>query len=266
MATATVFFIIFFLKPFGFAQVPGNNVFAHASLYALTTFIATSANLLLLPQISPRHFREVHWTLGKELLFMFWIILTIAGANLFLTHFLYEWNLSAGSFFIFLGYTSIVGIFPITILVLLKYIRLLKKHQITALAIEQEIIQEQRSNDQETRFIKLLGDYQNEVLELPAQDLIYISAADNYIRAYYSKEDTVQSIFLRSTLKKAEESLNGYSQFFRCHRTYLINLEKIENVSGNAQGLKLQLKDIAELIPVSRSLNQQLRDQMLLRN
>jgi DNA-binding LytR/AlgR family response regulator len=52
-----------------------------------------------------------------------------------------------------------------------------------------------------------------------------------------------------------EEALAPYPQFFRCHRAYIVNLAAVEHVSGNAQGYKLHLKDVAELIPVSRNLN-----------
>ncbi|WP_089734667.1 LytTR family transcriptional regulator DNA-binding domain-containing protein [Chryseobacterium jejuense] len=39
----------------------------------------------------------------------------------------------------------------------------------------------------------------------------------------------------------------------RCHRSYIINLGKVKNIKGNAQGYKLTLPEIDFDIPVSRS-------------
>lgn len=172
---------------------------------------------------------------------------------------LYKWGFSFEGFLIFLRYTSSVGIFPIVILILLKYISLLKKHQQTARLIEATLSEDLEEKKQDHLVVKLTGDYQNEVLEVPTTDVLYISAADNYIQVFYLKNNLMASVFIRSTLKKAEENLIEHPQFFRCHRTYLVNLQKIAHVSGNAQGLKLHLPGSSELIPVSRSLNQQLK-------
>lgn len=253
---------MYFLKPFGLDRVPKNYILIHSLLYGFVTFSTTAANLLLLPQLLPKWFDESRWTVGKELFMMIWQIITISLANVALAHILYGRDLSFATLLVFLGYTSAVGIFPIGILVLLKYIKLLKKYQETARSIGPELFATEASIKPDTLIITLLGDYQNEVFKVRANHILYVSTADNYIQVFYLKDDTVVSVFLRSTLKKAEESLSKSSQFFRCHRTYLVNLHKIEHISGNAQGLKLHMQGSSELIPVSRSLNQQLKQQM----
>ncbi|MBC7915367.1 MAG: LytTR family transcriptional regulator [Pyrinomonadaceae bacterium] len=261
-----VFFIIFFLEPFGFNSVPNELILFHAVLYGLITFVITIANMLLLPILLSNSFDEKRWTVGKEILIMSWHILTISSANAYLTHILYGWNLSFTTFLVFLGYTSAIGIFPIGILVQLKYIALLKKHQQVADTIEPTLFTENESKEQDNQMVRLLGDYQNEVLEITAHDLLFISTADNYIQVFHSKNNSIVTTFLRSTLKKAEENLNEFPIFFRCHRTFLVNLKKIEHVSGNAQGLKLYLRGHSEFIPVSRSLTQQLKQQLYKQN
>ncbi|MBC8051756.1 MAG: LytTR family transcriptional regulator [Sphingobacteriaceae bacterium] len=263
IAGSIVFFIIFFLRPFGFDQVPENLILFHAFLYGFVTLVTAAANLFILPTLFSKLFDETSWTVGREFLMMVWQIVTISSVNVALTHTLYGYPLSPTTFLVFLGYTSAVGIFPIGILVLLKYISLLKKYQHTAQSIEQNIFENEATEPLNNQTIRLTGDYQNELLEVKANDLLYIATADNYIQVFYQKESSVKSAFLRSTLKKAEESLSNSPQFFRCHRTYLVNLQKIEHISGNAQGLKLQLKDTTQLIPVSRSLNQELKNQTL---
>jgi DNA-binding LytR/AlgR family response regulator len=56
-----------------------------------------------------------------------------------------------------------------------------------------------------------------------------------------------------------EEQLQS-TAVVRCHRSFLINVNAIEHVSGNAQGLRLQLVMVSGVeVPVSRSYIPKLR-------
>lgn len=56
------------------------------------------------------------------------------------------------------------------------------------------------------------------------------------------------------TLKEFEEQLKAFSFVFKVHRSYIVNLQAIESISGNAQGYVLCIKHFSEgSIPVSRS-------------
>ena len=60
-----------------------------------------------------------------------------------------------------------------------------------------------------------------------------------------------------------EDALVDNDIFFRCHRAYIINLDKVEQVEGNAQGYKLKVRGTEERVPVSRSLNKEFSDRLL---
>ena len=111
---------------------------------------------------------------------------------------------------------------------------------------------------------------------MPPDDLYFIAAANNYIKVYFIKnasrpgKDGNEAVpgkpsytIIRMTMKKAEEVLEAWPGFFRCHRAYIINLDKVEHVEGNAQGYKIRLVDTEELIPVSRNLNNEFSDKLL---
>ena len=76
------------------------------------------------------------------------------------------------------------------------------------------------------------------------------------MQVFYVQDGQLKNRMLRTTLKKMEDALAEHSQFFRCHRTYLVNLEKVQRVSGNAQGYRLHLEALEETVPVSRNLNE----------
>ena len=60
-------------------------------------------------------------------------------------------------------------------------------------------------------------------------------------------------ILIRITLKELEEQLKPISSIFKTHRSYLVNLNAIQSISGNAQGYQLLLKNCSIIVPVSRS-------------
>jgi DNA-binding LytR/AlgR family response regulator len=108
--------------------------------------------------------------------------------------------------------------------------------------------------------VTLAGENQNEKLQLPPSQIAYISAADNYVRVFFIENGQLKNQMLRTTMKKMEDAVAAHSFLFRCHRTFLVNMELVQKVSGNAQGYRLHLKGIEESIPVSRNLNDRVRE------
>ena len=74
---------------------------------------------------------------------------------------------------------------------------------------------------------------------------------DQKKRAAFAQNE-LKKVTYRVTLSSFEAQLEKSSGLVRCHRSYLVNLKNVENISGNAQGLKLELKNQSEMVPVSR--------------
>jgi hypothetical protein len=257
-AALCVFLILVLLQPFGINEVKSSPLILNAALYALVTFVSTSINTLLLPWLFPTVYREEKWTVGKEFLHMCWHLVPITFGNWLLTHWLYGAKLSWHTLFSFFWITFVVGIFPLWLNVLLKQQRLLKKYQSGASRLDEQLNLPEPIPAATTILpaaIVFTSENGKEQFSINPDDLRYITSADNYVRFHFIKNNQPAFHLLRNTLRKAEEVLTSYPQFFRCHRAYIVNLSAIEHVSGNAQGYKLQLKDVEELIPVARSLN-----------
>jgi DNA-binding LytR/AlgR family response regulator len=107
--------------------------------------------------------------------------------------------------------------------------------------------------------VTFTGDNQKETLTLQADQIAYLAARDNYVQIFFFEKEELKSKIFRATLRKMEDALADWPQFFRCHRTYVVNFDKIEKVSGNAQGYRFHLTDLEETIPVSRNLNEAVR-------
>ncbi|MBN4065836.1 LytTR family transcriptional regulator, partial [Candidatus Amoebophilus asiaticus] len=87
-----------------------------------------------------------------------------------------------------------------------------------------------------------------------------VASVDNYIEIFSENEGGITKNLLRNTLRKAEESLLNYPYLFKCHRAYIVNLQKIQSVIGNSQGYKLVFDKIEQPIPVARSQSKQLKE------
>jgi len=85
------------------------------------------------------------------------------------------------------------------------------------------------------------------------ENLLYLEASENYITICYLNKGKVSKYLLRATMKKMEENLSGTS-ILRCHRSYMVNFEKVKVIRRDKDGLKLDLDDPEVMdIPLSKT-------------
>jgi hypothetical protein len=258
-ALATGAFISFFLllfRPFGLQSLPPADAPLLIGGYGMITFLCVIINGFLLPLLLPQVFREEHWTTGNEFVLMIWIVMTIGVGNAVYSAIIFERPLTLLFLIYFQVITVIVAVFPVTFILLLKQNRLLRTNQQQALELSERIRRFKKSDDAD--FLKLTGENVGDVLNVPGKDLLYINAADNYIEVSYLKDGVETKQLLRSSLKTAREQIRTHTSFYRCHRSWIVNLDKVTRVTGNAQGYRLVLDGTETTVPVSRSLNTEL--------
>ena len=85
------------------------------------------------------------------------------------------------------------------------------------------------------------------------ENLIYLESTENYINIFYLNNGKILKYLLRDTMKKMEEKFTG-TDIIRCHRSYMVNFEKVKVIRKEKDGLKLDF-DNSQVsdIPVSRS-------------
>lgn len=87
--------------------------------------------------------------------------------------------------------------------------------------------------------------------------LYYIESQDNYVRIYYELDGKLVSYMLRCKTQTLEESLVGTS-LMRCHRSYIVNTQKINCFKNGHERGKITLSHpAAKPIPVSKSYHKQ---------
>lgn len=255
-----VWLFLFFFKPFG-TQIDAGQEWAYFIICLYFGLVTWSVFMLtgLFCHIFPQFVNEEGWVIGKEILFTIVVVSIIGVGNLLLANQLFQMPLTPRSFWTWQMLTFIVGVLPTTFGVFFGQIKLQKRYVAAAAALNQQVEAHHRLlhpvPDDTPQEVTLTGDNQGETLLLQSGQICYLAAADNYVQVFFVENGTLKSRMLRSTLRRMEDALASWPQFFRCHRTYLVNLDKVAHVSGNAQGYRLHLEGLDETIPVSRNLN-----------
>jgi Ni2+-binding GTPase involved in maturation of urease and hydrogenase len=93
----------------------------------------------------------------------------------------------------------------------------------------------------------------NEHVTLDIFDLLYIEAVGNYVKVCQQLNGEVHTTMLCSTMKQMEDALQAFPMIVRCHRAFMVNLGKVDQISSNSRSMQLVMRQSHDAIPVSRS-------------
>ncbi len=259
-----VFIFMVLYKPFG------GDAFSAAFMISCAAFAALLTTVII-PLVFPKHFNENKWTLKRNLVWVVWmniifLIIMFFGSNIYVIFRYNNFHDFTFENFLWWFYIQIVFGIPLGIIInLVNQYYLLKKHHKIAVNINNTVekeklepVQTSLGHDNQKRFpnnglspLEFEIDKFNKVT-FAVDDLIYVEALGNYINiAYYNQEN--KKITIRETISNVEQKIGASELIYKPHRSYLVNLQNIENVTGDSQGLKIHLKGSEKIIPVSRN-------------
>lgn len=246
------FLVIF--QPFGLSRIESSLKLYILTGYGAVTFLILIFDLFLIPKLFKQFFEEKNWTVGKNLLFIFWILFTIGLGNFIYSELIFSFNYSLFKMLLlFQFFTLVVGAFPSVILVIINQNRLLKRNLSAAKELSNFIQTDEKDQKKKSELIKIQSESGNDDINVIDSELLFIEAQGNYVSVIHYHNNKEQRKLIRITMKKIEVSLSSYDYLFRCHRAYIVNLNQIENLSGNSQGIRLIFKNTDKEILVSRS-------------
>lgn len=214
-----------------------------AFCFGVATFVGASLNTLLLKVFFPPN-QESSWTVKHEIKLYALHFFTIAVFNYLLAAYFLRLieNFSFSAFLGVISSTLLVGLIPVVIHVLQQQ----KKHFKESYEKAAELNLNLKKPASKAR-ADLIDLNNHKVI---VDDLVYAESRKNYVFLSLSNK---KDLTVRMTLKQLENKLAPYDQLVRCHRAFIVNLDKVNNVEGNAQGLKLYLSNSSSFVPVSRS-------------
>ena len=253
IAVLTGVFIALFLlyfEPFNFhLNTDGNKVFHMFFFGCITTFILLFF-LYVFPLLLPNLFSDKNWKVGHQMVFYLLLLLVIAIFISIYSNYINSIPFGWDSYWLIVSRTFVVGILPIVFITFFDYYLKVKSN----LNLAKNILKNKKEllKDSKEATHQISTDLKNETFSFSEHDFNYAIADGNYTDISSLDENTLKKVTYRVTLSSFETQLKEASSLVRCHRSYMVNLKKVKNISGNAQGLRLELINQSEIIPVSR--------------
>ncbi|MFZ4414974.1 MAG: LytTR family DNA-binding domain-containing protein [Bacteroidales bacterium] len=252
------FFMLIF-QPFGLSKYAGPHKSLLCLGYGFVTMIVMIINIVLIQELLKKQFDYKRWTVIKQISWLAWIIFSIGIGNFVYTSIISShWSWQAFVFFQF--FTLAVGLIPIVVLTIINQNHLLAVNLKSAQ--EFNIALKTNTFNVGIELITLIADNEKDKFEIELSNLLYIESIGNYIEVNFVKDNQLKNLLLRSTLKRTESQLEDITSIIKCHRAFLVNSSKIDDVKGNSQGLKLKLIHTETEIPVSRNFSKSLKDKL----
>lgn len=235
--------------------------------FVILTFIFSVVAFVLLPRLCPTFYDPDRWTVGKNVLHYTTFLLSM-GVVCFIYDYIFlsgytsseYWNANFFHVFYLDMLASVsLGIIPTSIVLFIHQNSALKRNLREAYKLNQLLAERMKTDHETNSDMLVLSGETKDTVSVHPENLLYLEASGNYVDVCY-KEETEKHKLLRTTIKQMEELLLPYKSFVRCHRAYIVNMNQVSTVSGNAQGYRLSLTDTRQEIPVSRTYMKGLKD------
>lgn len=120
--------------------------------------------------------------------------------------------------------------------------------------LEKMNLMEQMSVNSKKHLLKFSDEKGELKLSVFIDNLLYIESAENYATIHYINKSKVSHFLIRNSLKWMEENLITDTPLVRCHRSYIINLDKIKVMKKTKDGIFVEFDTInIPDIPVTKT-------------
>ncbi|MDD4645157.1 MAG: LytTR family DNA-binding domain-containing protein [Bacteroidales bacterium] len=104
-----------------------------------------------------------------------------------------------------------------------------------------------------TRFVNFNDENGDIRLTIQLDDLLYLEASENYVTIHYLDHNQPDRMLLRTSMKRMEEQLSEFP-VSRCHRSYMVNLNRVRLAKKTKTGMVVELSaSVPITLPVSET-------------
>ncbi len=98
-------------------------------------------------------------------------------------------------------------------------------------------------------------------ISIMLENLLYVESSDNYATIHYLNKSKLSHYLIRNSLKWMEENLTRETPLVRCHRSFIVNLDKVKVLRKTKDGIFLEMDAInTPDIQVSKTYYQRVMD------
>lgn len=261
-----VTFFLFLFKPSSIICLHVDFSLYQCCIYGIISFLVATIIMKYTPILFPNFSTEENWNIGKEFLLnfsiMFFITIAIIVYGIIILGVDFELEIALR----ILWLATLIGAVPIFGIILYNQNRLLKNYIDSSKEINNLLLNKTTEKPvMNASIIEIIGEGKNESLELNVSQFLYASSQSNYCEIYYLKDSKLERQLIRISLSNLFNYFSNYDYIEKVHRSYIGNLLKVSNVSGNAQGYKLHYEGLQNTVPVSRSLSKEIKNKIIVR-
>lgn len=218
------------------------NVVGYLVAFGFITFLAGAIIEFILVPLFPKYYVDTNWTVIKEIFKILLLLFLIALGNMSFMILINLQSFTLNAFIFSISAVVLIGIFPVGFGILANYIVQLKKYQQPVEVVHHE---------EKLEEVTLIAENEKDIITLTQKQIQFIESADNYAIVYYNNGESQKKEMLRSSLSRLEQQVEAFG-IVRCHRSFIVNLNRVEHVTGNAQGYRLHISNSEEVVPVAR--------------
>lgn len=195
--------------------------------------------------------RTESWNVWKDILLLGLIFLAIGIGQFLIRDLIYDNpnNWSLGYLLEEIRNTFLIGMLFVLILIPLNQNRLQQRNSARASGLSSNPIKAIHASS-----IHIKTQLKQDNFQLDPSTLLFAKADRNYVELHVLENGRLKKALKRMSLRSLELQLNSISHIVKTHRSYLVNLQFLESVKGNAQGYHLKMKYLDVPILVSRTL------------
>lgn len=239
-AGGAVFFVLAVYQPFGTREAQIEHKYVLLGGYGVITGLV----VLLLHRLTERFLRRgTRWTRALLLAYCAGLLVVAGPVNYAFYCWAFGLHFSLAGLAYFYQLSAAIAVLPL-LLLLWRGTRI-PAERVDAAAEPVAIPERPRTH-------VLTGENKDETLTVDSADLLLVKAADNYAEVLFLDGQVTRTRLLRTSLSGLAQQLAN-TPMMRTHRSYLVNIGRVLQCTGNAQGFQLRVAGIDETVPVSRA-------------
>jgi len=250
LVTIGFMLLMFYFQPFGinFLQLE------HQSYFVLGACLMSSGtlfvNTLIIPGIFPKVFKSSNWTIRKEMVWNIWLF-----SNLFVIFSFTAWFLEPRqSTDLTIFQTGALALLPLVLFNLISYNHALKDKMVNMLDNSGwHWFGEEKTEAIPKYDMSLPAENGKDVFTSRMEDILVFHSSGNYIEIFWTDNQIRKKKLFRQTFAYVEQYMKDKPEFKKCHRCWMINLNKVEALTGNSKGYFIEIKKLGFRVPVSRN-------------
>lgn len=232
------------VQPFGLSEFSHPDKTLYLIGFGVVAFVGMLFAKFVLPFVLKGFYNEETWTVGRQVIHVAFILLLVSVLMI-----VYSNTMKIKEFDLFDAVIVLaIGIIPAVILSITQQRVYQTKFLSNAESINSSLDNLSLPQPKQVFPVMVFG----KQLSIVPNQLIYAETSANATTFHYQTLTGLEKKTVNMAMNEVEKELSTYPQFVRIHKDFIVNLNGIQKVHGNARGYKLNLARVKEEIAVVR--------------